>query len=176
MRGIHPNLQPSANLTPGGNLTGATLPAVAPHLWNSIVGLWQPVIDSSAIGDTNIGIHIPPAALMAYNGSAFLRLRTPNVFKTVSLAAGTAETTIWTPAGGKKARVMKLWLTASAQTVLTFKDNTAGTTILIVELAANSPFHLDLLNGILSAAANNVITVTRGTSAALNGGIAGTEE
>jgi hypothetical protein len=113
-----------------------------------------------------------------FNGTTHDRQRVPAKFTTVALGAATAETTIWTPGASKKFRLMGGVLTASAQTVLTFKDNIGGTTILIVELAANTPFNLGsvLGNGILSVAANNVLTVTRGTSAALNGTLCGTEE
>lgn len=112
-----------------------------------------------------------------YNGATMDRERTPAVFKVVALTAATAETTIWTPASGKKARVMVGWFTASAQTLLTFKDGTGLTTILALEVAANQPFTLpNIGNGILSGAADRLITVTRGTSAILNGVIGGTEE
>lgn len=114
---------------------------------------------------------------MLWNGANSDRQRVPSAFKPISLSAATTETTIWTPTTAKKFRLIRLILTAGAQTVLTFKDNTAGTTILIVELGANVPFTVELgPNGILSAAANNVLTVTRGTSATLNGTIVGTEE
>lgn len=106
------------------------------------------------------------------------RARVADTVKQVALSAGTTETTVWTPASGKKFRLMGLVLTASAQTVLTFKDNTAGTTILTLELPANAPYTITpavLGNGVLSAAANNVLTVTRGTLAALNGVVVGQE-
>lgn len=113
----------------------------------------------------------------AFNGATMDLARTPNVFKPVAQAAATAETTIWTPASGKKFRLQRLTLTVGAQTVLTFKDNTAGTTILVIELAANTPLTIDLgAIGILSGAADRVLTVTRATSATLNGFVAGTEE
>lgn len=113
----------------------------------------------------------------AFNGAAMDLARTPNVFKPIAQAAATAETTIWTPASGKKFRLQRLTLTVGAQTVLTFKDNTAGTTILVLELAANTPLTIDLgAIGILSGAADRVLTATRATSATLNGFVAGTEE
>ena len=112
-----------------------------------------------------------------FNGAALDLTRTPASFKPVALASGQAETTIWTPASGKRFRLQCLVLTASAQTVLTFKDNTAGTTILVLELAANAPLQIDLGGiGVLSGAADRVLTVTRATAATLNGFVAGTEE
>ncbi len=109
----------------------------------------------------------------------FYAPRTPTVFKQVALAAGTAETTIWTPTAGKKFRLLGLLLTAGAGTLLTFRDNTAGTLIFYTYAAANAPLLIPagaLGNGLLSGAANRVLTVTRGTSATLDGMLFGTEE
>src|SRR5262245_12815875 len=64
--------------------------------------------------------------LYGFNGTTWDRMRVANVFKSVALAAGTTETTIWTPQSGKKFRLMGFCLTAGAATTLTFKDNTAG--------------------------------------------------
>ncbi len=126
---------------------------------------------------TDGAIQVHGQANASFDGAALDFPRTSKLFKSVALASGTAETTIWTPASGKKFRLLRLVLTVSAQTVLTFKDNTAGATILVLELAANTPFTLDLGGfGLLSAAANNVLTVTRATAATLNGFVAGNEE
>lgn len=114
-----------------------------------------------------------------FNGATWDRTRTPNVFKTVSLGAGTTETTIWTPTSGKKFRLMGMILTPGAATTLTFKDNTAGTTIFITRGTTDQPIIVPagaLGNGIKSATANNVLTVTRGTSATLDGVVFGVEE
>ncbi|MEP7340439.1 MAG: hypothetical protein ABI977_22095 [Acidobacteriota bacterium] len=113
-----------------------------------------------------------------FNGLTWDRDRVPNVIKPVALTAATAETTVWTPTSGKKFRLMGMVLTASAATTLTFKDNTAGTTIFTLRLGADSPTSITpamLGNGVLSAAANNLLTVTRGTSATLDGWILGQE-
>jgi hypothetical protein len=98
-------------------------------------------------------------------------------FKPVALGAATAETTIWTPTAGKKFRLMGFILTCGAASTLTFKDNTAGTTIFAARGTTDQPISVpNLGNGILSAAANNVLTVTRGTSCTLDGVVWGTEE
>jgi hypothetical protein len=112
-----------------------------------------------------------------FNGTSDDRQRTPAIFKVVALVAGTAETTIWTPTGGKKFRLMGFLLTCGAASTLTFKDNTSGTTIFAARGTTDQPISVPALgNGILSAAANNVLTVTRGTSATLDGVVWGTEE
>jgi hypothetical protein len=110
-------------------------------------------------------------------GTNFEAGRTPNKFIVVALGAGTAETTIWTPTGGKKFRLMGFLLTCGAASTLTFKDNTAGTTIFAARGPLDTPISPNaMINGILSAAANNLLTVTRGTSCTLDGVVWGTEE
>lgn len=134
---------------------------------------------AAALSDTLANPTTPMvgAAQMAWDGTQYVRLRTPSVFKTISLGAGTAETTIWDPAAGKKFRVMGFWITASTATGLTFRDNTAGTIIIEGSAGANIAFAPNPLgNGILSAAADNVLTVTRSVLSALTGMVWGTEE
>lgn len=119
----------------------------------------------------------PGAGVMVFNGTTWNPQRTPNVFKPLALGAGTTETTIWTPAAGKKFRLMGFLLTCGAASTLAFKDNTAGATIFAARGATDTPISPSGMgNGILSAAANNVLTVTRGTSCTLDGVVWGTEE
>lgn len=112
------------------------------------------------------------------NSTGYDRQRGATVFKPISLTAATAETTIWTPTAGKKFRLMGYILTTGAASTLTFKDGTGGTTIFISRGTTDQPqlFQPSQTNGILSAAANNLLTVTRGTSATLDGTVWGTEE
>jgi hypothetical protein len=111
-----------------------------------------------------------------FNGTTWDRLRTPNTFKPLDVSAATAEATIWTPAAGKKFRLMGFILATGVASTLTFKDNTGGTTIFVARAAADTPLVVNLGNGILSGAADRVLTVTRGTSATLVGTVFGTEE
>jgi hypothetical protein len=110
-----------------------------------------------------------------FNGQNWDRLRTPKVFKPVDLAAGTAETALWTPAAGKRFRLMGLFLKTGAACKLTLRDGTGGTTIVVLDLDA-APHSLYLGNGLLSAAAGNALTVTRSVSTTLAGMVFGTEE
>lgn len=143
-------------------------------LWTTSVG--QRLRNANSAGDGGTA-GIAASGLFLYNGASWDRTRTPNVFKVVALTAGTAETTIWTPTSGKKFRLMGFLLTPGAASTLTFKDNTSGTTIFAARAATDTPIAPGGLgNGILSAAANNVLTVTRGTSATLDGAVWGTEE
>jgi hypothetical protein len=128
-------------------------------------------VDSSGNGGN------PAAGNLLYNGASWDMQRTPSVFKVVALAAGTAETTIWTPAAGKKFRLMGFILTCGAASTLTFKDGTGLATIFAARGGLDVPIPVpNLGNGILSGAANRVLTVTRGTSATLDGVVWGTEE
>lgn len=116
--------------------------------------------------------------LQLYNGASWDRQRTPVVFKPLNAVSMTAEVTIWTPTAGKKFRLMGYCLesgTLGGNIIL--KDNTAGTTILIVPFgAANGVINDSFGNGILSAAANNVLTAIGAATQTLSGYVYGTEE
>lgn len=131
----------------------------------------------TSAGDARALSNLLPVITHGSNGLTVDVLRTATVFKVVTLAAGTAETTIWIPAAGKKFRLMGFLLTPGAATTLTFKDNTGGTTIFAARGNTDQPITTPPFgNGILSATINNVLTVTRGTSATLDGVVWGTEE
>jgi hypothetical protein len=156
--------------------TGAEIRPV--EVWNDYGGVpfrqqAQPPTDNDNWQLAGLPVN---ARLQALVGTNYDRLRVAAIFKTVDLGSATAETAVWTPAAGKKVRLLRLVLTASAQTKLTLKDGTGGTTVAVVELAANSPLVVDLSNGILSAAANNALTISRSIAATLAGTLMGTEE
>lgn len=115
---------------------------------------------------------------MLFNGATWDRPRTPNVFKTFSLAASSAEQTIWTPTAGKKFRLMGFVLTINTlAATVTFRDNTAGSTIFVTAGPAASVIEPSGLgNGILSATINNVLTIQASAVSALVGTVWGTEE
>lgn len=113
-----------------------------------------------------------------WTGAGWDRQRLVNTFKNVSAVVITSETTVWTPASGKKFRLMGYCLTQGVVTgAITLKDNTAGTTILIIPphtiaVSTCSSF----ANGILSAAANNVLTATGASTETITGYFFGVEE
>lgn len=149
---------------------------VCPMLKSTSVTLQQE--NANTATDTSNGSRMPTSAPFGWTGGGWDKTRNANVYKVVALGSGTAETTIWTPAGGKKFRLMGFVLTCGAASTLTFKDNTAGTTIFAARGGVDVPieFQPSQTNGILSAAANNVLTVTRGTACTLDGTVWGTEE
>lgn len=109
---------------------------------------------------------------------AVVGIGAPTVFKNLNAVTITSETTIWTPAAGKKFRLMGFVLTQGTATGnVTLKDNTAGTTILIIPATTlGQPLSMALGNGILSAAANNVLTATGVSTETISGFVYGTEE
>ena len=115
------------------------------------------------------------AVLYLYNGLTWDRARTPARFVSVDLAAATAETSVWTPAAGRKFRLMGLCLTPGAACDLTLKDGTGGATLMVLGATA-APLILSFGNGILSGAANNVLTVVRSVLTTLRGVVMGTDE
>jgi hypothetical protein len=129
------------------------------------------------------------------NANTFVAQRTPFVFKTVQ-ASASGSTAAWTPTSGKKFRLMRFKLVIPANSTVTsggvvtikfldaaadlnvshdvFIPGTAGTA-----LGAYDSGWIDLGNGQLSAAANNVLNVN--LSSALATGavrviVCGTEE
>jgi hypothetical protein len=132
----------------------------------------------------------PNAALQGWS-----KLRTPTVFKTAS-ATASGNTALWTPASGNKFRLMRFMVqitgnstTASGAVVtVSFQDSASATNIAMdafvpsASLGTGDDFispWVDLGNGFLSAAANNVLNIN--LSSALTGGnvrvtVCGTEE
>src|SRR6267142_7037628 len=116
-----------------------------------------------------------------WNGAAWERQRAVNVFKNVNALVITSESTVWTPTSGKKFRLMGMCLTQGVVTgTVTLKDNTAGTTILLIPpntIGTSSCHYLGIAgNGILSAAVNNVLTATGASTETITGFFFGTEE
>ena len=103
----------------------------------------------------------------------------PTVFKPLSAVVVTAETTVWTPATGKKFRLMGYAITQGVVTgAVTLKDGTAGTTILIIPPNTIGVVQLspNLGAGILSATVNKVLTATGASTETVTGYLFGTEE
>lgn len=118
-------------------------------------------------------------ASSVFNGQTTSRLRSPNIFVPLNAVSIAAEATIWTPASGKRFRLMGYVLeTGTVGGNVLLKDNTAGTTKLIIPFgAANGVIQGPPMgNGILSAAANNVLTATGTATQTLSGYVFGTEE
>ena len=83
----------------------------------------------------------------------------PNVFKSFSALAITAEATLWTPTTGKKFRLMGFVITQNTLTGdITVKDGTGGTTILTIPATpVGQPLAVPLGAGITSTTNNNLL-------------------
>ena len=113
-----------------------------------------------------------------WNGASFDRARTPVVFKQISnvaVVSGVPQT-IWTPAAGKKFRLMGFVVSLSVAGFILFEDSGVQlirTGALAAGIAIASP---PMGNGILSALANNVLQVDVNANGNVNGFVFGTEE
>lgn len=202
---------PPANIYGSNSQGGSLIPATVTSLGALDV----------AIASANAGDGAGQQALTNQNGSGFFPgmavvlttgaanssntalARTPVVFKTASIAATsttTASNPVWTPAAGKKFRLMRFQITAqglgvttSAAVTITLVDGattiTIGTYDVDIPAAANvvsgvnqiSGGWIDLGNGFLSAAANNILNfgisaAGAGTTGTYRINVCGTEE
>jgi hypothetical protein len=151
--------------------------------WKQIAGtdLAAPAADNAdALAAVAAGVMRMLVANLLYNGATFDRERTPSVFKpfaSTAITAGTG-TTIWTPAAGKKFRLMGYAISSSVAGQLIFGDNAVGTVIARSPAVAAAGIATDggsWRNGILSAAANNVLKLD-GPTGNVAGMVWGTEE
>lgn len=136
---------------------------------------------AAALGDSVANPTTPTigSALLGYNGAALERVRVANIQKDLSAVTITSITTVWTPASGKKFRLMGGTISVSAAGSVLFEDNTAGTTIFRTpKLLADTPFTFVCNGGQgkLSAAADNILKATLSVAGAITGTLWGTEE
>ncbi|MGH9452365.1 MAG: hypothetical protein ACRD2O_00165 [Terriglobia bacterium] len=124
-----------------------------------------------------------PAGVGTYkftSGSAFSSVlaRTPNIFKTIAAVAVTAGTpvAIWTPAAGKKFRLMGFMLSLTVAGSVILDDSATEiirTPLMAAGVGQSAP---PMGNGILSAAANNILKADVSASGSVSGFVYGTEE
>jgi len=72
--------------------------------------------------------------------------------------ANTDETTVWDPTGGTKFVITDIFISVDAAATVTLRDGTAGSTVLIADLAAQGGFVTNLRTPIQSATADNILT------------------
>lgn len=167
---------------------------------NPTITIGKVAIDQTTPGTTN-GVVVNNAEQVATDAVPTLEaLRTPNVFKTAQATAAGA-TAVWTPASGKKFRLMKfqIELTDSAAMVagagdinIRFQDGSTDFgfqyDVTIPATALTAPFAsapvsgwVDLGNGYLSTTADNVLNFVIGggnplTSGSFRINVCGNEE
>lgn len=135
------------------------------------------------------------ATLLGFTGATSDRLRIPNIFKT-AIATASGDTAVWTPTSGKKFRLMRFRIEVTGQSTqavsgnleIIFRDASTGMpigcsifvpSVSLNQFASYSTGWIDLGNGILSAAANNVLNINLGAALATGEArviVCGTEE
>lgn len=124
-------------------------------------------------------------ASLGYGGDDFgyELLRLAGTFKTLTAQAivAAAGVTVWTPASGKKFRLLGFSLSSTAEAGLKFYDGVAGAlTTLVFQtpvLAAGGVLTIESLGlGRLSAAANNTLALDVSGNSTISGTIWGVEE
>lgn len=106
---------------------------------------------------------------------------TTDTFKMIDAVAVTAGTpaTVWTPAAGKKVRLLGWFLSSSAAAALELQDSgAAGTVIAQTPLLAAAGVHdaPQLGEGIVLAAADNTLEIDVTANATVSGMVFGVEE
>jgi len=145
------------------------------HALTDGVGNYSLVVDSEAGGD--VGSAHLASLVMGFNGASWDKQRTPTVFKDISAVTITGITTVWTPAGGKKFRLMGGSLSSTTAISILFEDNAGGNTIIRTpKLLVDTPYTFSLGNGILSGVADRVLKATGSGAGVITGYLYGTEE
>jgi hypothetical protein len=126
-------------------------------------------------------VNSAPLATFPYgfNGATWNKVRIGNISKDIATVALGSITTVWTPGTGKKFRLMGGTLSSSAAISILFEDNAGGATLFRTpKLLVDTPYTFEVNGGqgVLSAAANNVLKATSSGAANVTGTIWGTEE
>lgn len=169
------------------------------QIWNPSAAQWNRLVSSTDQLDSTGNDTTPRLSTVnrpsVFNGVNWDRKRTPKIFKTVTVTAA-GSTAVWTPAAGKKFRLMGYSIEVTGNAIQAVGGNFeavfldaataigAGSSWYIPAAALNvfgsdggKPFELG--NGYLSTLANNALNIN--LSAALTGGeirvnVWGTEE
>ena len=113
-------------------------------------------------------------------GHLSLPFKLPDVYKDVNAVTITTIATVWTPAAGKRIRILGGSVSASAAMNVLFEDNAAGAGNFVWRtpaLLAVTPHNFDLgPEGKLLAAKDNVLKATGSAAGTLTGTLYGVEE
>lgn len=131
----------------------------------------------SNLGFENYNLLFTLTSEYVFNGTDSERLCTPSAFQTAQ-ATGAGNTALWTPAAGKKFRLLRYLVevtgnasfAVAAVLTITLFDGAAGVTNLVHDVyipaiagiipgANYNSGWIDLGNGVLSAAANNALNI-----------------
>lgn len=168
LAGRLPAIPASTNVVAAGMFVSNYAQTAQANVANNVGDGWTP--DGEMQAD---------AMTFGFNGSTWDRVRVSNgVAHTTNASVGSAGSmTVWTPATGKRFRLLFAVVGSSVAGHLIVTDG--GTSIIDVLVPANQSLALILpSNGVLSAASGNVLGVTNGTgsTASLYASAIGTEE
>jgi hypothetical protein len=125
---------------------------------------------SGPLTDTELRLSAVPVSLSTMP-------KIPVTFKTLKAVTVTTIATVWTPATGKKFRLMGGCISLSVAGSVLFEDNTAGNDVYQSPvLLASTPYNFDLGDGVLSSTINNVLKATASGAATITGTLYGIEE
>lgn len=152
---------------------GATVGVLAAGsmVYDTTGSVFNKQLSALSAGDGNSGNKIATQALMAFNGATFDRQRVGKVYKHIEYLnlADNTGTTVWTPATGKKFRLMGVSVSSSAAGRLALRDNSSGTDYIarfLYNAADTKTF--DFGNGYVSLAANNVLEIRNNSGTAVS--------
>ena len=168
-------LHQRVKMTWGADGTGNDVNATTPLPVDSEL----PTAAALADAATNPTAPMIGANLQGYNGATWDRVRVQNIRKDMSAVTITTIATLWTPASGKKFRLMGGSFSVSAACSVLFEDNSAGAGNFVwrtPKLVADTPYNFDLGNGKLSAVADQVLKATSSAAATITGTLYGVEE
>jgi hypothetical protein len=153
--------------------------ATQPVLWGG--SSYNRQYSAGAIGDAHGGASIATQAGYGYGGTTgFDRMRVGKIYKWIefiNLADATA-TTVWTPAAGRKFRLMGLQISTSAAATVHLRDGAGGTRFHSQRTGGADTKDFNFGNGYLSATANNVLEILNSSGSTINVWVTawGTEE
>jgi hypothetical protein len=115
--------------------------------------------------------------LFGWDGLAWDFLRVISVYKDLNAVAIGTIATVWTPASGKKVRLIGGTISVSAGGSILFEDNAGGTTVFRTpKLSADTPYNFDLGNGKVLSGADRVLKATLSVAGNITGTLWGVEE
>lgn len=152
--------------------TGGVLRVMPSSSSGTTPDLTQPNSDTfSASGSYGMGVlgfnfaYAPSSA-----GNFFERVRAGKIYKWIeflNLADATA-TTVWTPASGRKFRLMGIQISTSAAATVHLRDGAGGTRFYSQRTGGADTKDFSFGNGYLSATANNVLEILNSSGATIN--------
>ena len=151
----------------------------ATRITNAPGSVYADVTTRKALVVEGVAAGTPLPVGVTFDGALYTALRTPFIFKFFAALLIEAETAIWTPAAGKKFRLMGYALTQGVVTgAVVLKDGVGLATILVVpqNTVAVEMISPAFGNGILSGAADRVLTAKGVATETITGYVFGTEE